>query len=49
VELVAEGLRASVEALIAWCRHGPEYASVEDVEVRWEAHKGEFSRFGISR
>jgi acylphosphatase len=49
VELVAEGPRTSVEALIAWCRHGPEYARVEDVEVRWETPNGEFLRFGISR
>ena len=49
VELVAEGPRVSVEELISWCRHGPEYARVDDVEVRWEEPKGEFGRFGISR
>lgn len=49
VELVAEGPRASVEELLAWCRRGPEYARVEDVEVRWEEPRGEFTRFGISR
>ncbi len=49
VELVAEGPRENVEKLIAWCRRGPEYARVEDVEVKWEKATGEFSRFGISR
>jgi acylphosphatase len=28
-----EGPAHAVDALVAWCRHGPGYAAVDDVEV----------------
>lgn len=28
-----EGPRAAVERMVAWCRRGPRYAQVDDVEV----------------
>jgi len=37
VEVLAEGERAAVEALLAWCRHGPRAARVDDVQVTWLA------------
>ena len=37
VEVVGEGPRPALEALLAWCRNGPPMAHVEDVRVRWEA------------
>ena len=41
VEVVAEGRRAGVETLVAWCRRGPPAARVEEVEAGWEAaHRG---------
>ncbi|MEY2976999.1 MAG: acylphosphatase [Prochlorotrichaceae cyanobacterium] len=36
VELVAEGDRPQVEALILWCREGPPEATVTAVELSWE-------------
>ena len=33
VEVVAEGEPGAVEALVAWCRHGPPRALVTSVEV----------------
>ncbi len=33
--------------MIAWCYRGPSSAIVEDVEVKWEEYKGEFSTFSI--
>jgi acylphosphatase len=33
VEVEAEGDESAVEALVAWCRHGPEQARVTGVEV----------------
>jgi acylphosphatase len=48
VEVVAEGSEESLQQLIIWCRRGPEWAEVEEVEVRWENQTGEFSRFGIA-
>jgi acylphosphatase len=38
VEVLAEGERAGVEALLSWCRHGPPAARVEGVEATWLAH-----------
>ncbi len=45
VEVEAEGDRAAVEALVAWCRRGPPSARVEGVEVRWLAFGGDLPRF----
>jgi acylphosphatase len=48
VEAWVEGPRPAVEALIAWCRRGPERAVVEHVEVSWEAPSGAI-RFEVRR
>ncbi|MEZ4449495.1 MAG: acylphosphatase [Nannocystaceae bacterium] len=37
VELVAEGPRDAVLALLRWCEGGPPAARVDAVEVAWEA------------
>ena len=49
VEAVAEGERASVEALVAFCRRGPPAARVEAVEVTWEPPTGDVRPFSVSR
>ena len=49
VEIEAEGERASVEALVAWCRRGPPAAVVERVAVEWAAWKGELGGFEVRR
>lgn len=46
VEVVAEGMRDRVEALIEAVREGPSGAQVRDVDVRWEPPMGE-TGFGI--
>jgi acylphosphatase len=35
VEVEAQGERAAVEALVAFCRRGPPSAAVDEVEVAW--------------
>jgi acylphosphatase len=47
VEAIIEGERAAVEALVDWCRRGPAYADVQDVELEWQQFTGEFDHFGI--
>lgn len=47
VEAVFEGEKENVEEMVKFCRRGPPGAQVEDVEVKWEQYKGEFSVFGI--
>ncbi|MFN2544291.1 MAG: acylphosphatase [Actinomycetota bacterium] len=41
VEAVFEGPPGDVESLVAWCRRGPEWASVEHVDVADEEPTGE--------
>ena len=49
VEIVAEGERKKLDDWIAWCRHGPRGAEVENVQIEWEEFSGEFSAFRITR
>jgi len=49
VEVVAEGTRARIEELLAWCRRGPSGAQVTNVEIGWEIATCEFTSFGIRR
>jgi acylphosphatase len=48
VEAVAEGDRAQVEALVAWCRRGPRLARVDAVAVIWEEPRGDAGPFDIA-
>ena len=41
VEAVFEGPDADVDAMVEWCRRGPELAHVEDIEVTSEPLAGE--------
>lgn len=47
VEIVAEGERKKLADLIAWCRHGPRGAEVENVRIRQEDFKGDLLQFSI--
>ena len=49
VEAVFEGEEGNVEKMAQWCRRGPEYARVNDVEVISEQYKGEFKEFALRR
>jgi acylphosphatase len=49
VEAVAEGWQAKIEALIAWCRQGPQGARVADVAVQWQKPENSFVGFAIRR
>lgn len=45
VEAVFEGEEEGIEKIVEWCRKGPAYARVEDVEVIQEQYTGEFKGF----
>jgi acylphosphatase len=49
VEAVAEGERSKIDEFIAWCRHGPRHAEVENVRIEWGEFSGEFTSFRIMR
>ena len=47
VEAVLEGDKENVEKVIEWSHNGPAGAVVENVEISWEKHIGEFNNFSI--
>ncbi len=40
VEIHAEGDREKLEELIEWCRHGPDLASVSNLDLNWTEAEG---------
>jgi acylphosphatase len=47
VEVMAEGERAKLEALLEWCSHGPAGASVSGTKHEWLEASGGFRDFGV--
>lgn len=47
VELIAQGQRASLEALLGALRKGPRSAIVKDVQVEWTVPSREYRSFEI--
>ena len=47
VQVVAEGEREGLEALLAWLRRGPPHARVDDVSAEWLPARREFTRFEV--
>ncbi len=47
VEAVFEGEQENVKKMVEWCRKGPEYARVEDMEIIRGEYTGEFKGFSI--
>jgi acylphosphatase len=48
VEVLAEGERAALEALVAFCGRGPRLARVDDLQVGWEPAQGGLAPFDIA-
>lgn len=47
VEALIEGEKENVERVVEFCKRGPLYAHVTEVEVTWEDYAGEFENFRI--
>ncbi len=47
VELLAEGDRTKLDALVAWCQQGPPAARVSKVVTDWDSGQNEFTEFNI--
>ena len=47
VEIICEGAEEDIKKLIEWCKHGPEGAVVERVDVTWKDYTGEFKWFRV--
>lgn len=49
VEAIFEGEKERVDKIVEWCRKGPDYADVRDVQVISEKYIGEFKDFSVLR
>lgn len=47
VEAVIEGEDMAVSNVVEWCHAGPANARVDDVEIRNEKFKDEFTKFDV--
>jgi acylphosphatase len=47
VEVLFEGEKEAIDKIIEWTKKGPDSARVEDIKVKWEEYKDEFSSFAI--
>jgi acylphosphatase len=47
VEALLEGEDLDVSTLVEWCHAGSANARVEDIEIKNEKYKGEFSKFEV--
>jgi len=47
VEALFEGDKTALHGMLAWCRKGPPYAYVDQVEVNWQPYQGDLGDFRI--
>ena len=47
VEALFEGDEERVGSMIEWCREGPPFANVKQVDVKWGKYQDEFQEFRI--
>ena len=48
VEAVFEGEKEQIDLVIEWCKKGPSFARVDDVQIQWETPMGDFTTFTIT-
>ena len=49
VTAVLEGQESAVQAVLSWCKQGPDLARVDDIMIDWSTATGEFAEFSIRR
>ena len=47
VELWLEGTETDVQAMVAWCQHGPRGAWVSEIRCEPDVSSGQFRRFRV--
>jgi len=47
VEAEFEGSREDIESMLSWCRNGPAFAQVTNIEQTWEEGEPLYRRFQI--
>jgi acylphosphatase len=48
VEAIFEGDQESVNLSLEWCKEGPPYSKVTNIDVKWNNYTGEFQGFEIT-
>jgi len=48
IEILAEGGEETLNKFIEWCKMGPSFANIDDLEVNWEEPTGEFDNFEVA-
>jgi len=48
VEAVFEGEKEQIDRIIEWCKKGPSFARVDDVQIQWETPMEDFTTFTIT-
>jgi len=47
VEAVFEGDKTVVDNMLAWCREGPPYSYVDNVDINWQPYQGDLLDFRV--
>ena len=47
VEALFEGDKPVVENMLAWCRKGPPYAYVDQIDIDWQPYQGDQVDFRV--
>lgn len=47
VSIIAEGDEKKLKEFLSWCKEGPLFARVTNLEEKWEKYQGGFDRFEI--
>jgi acylphosphatase len=47
VEIMAEGDSEQLQHLVEWCKQGPRFAQVSDIEIKEQSATGEYTDFTI--
>jgi acylphosphatase len=47
VEALFEGEKKNVLKILEWCKIGPPYSKVEDIDIQWEDYTEGFEGFDI--
>jgi len=47
VEAVFEGDKTVVDNMLAWCRKGPPYSYVDNVDINWQPYQGDLLDFRV--
>lgn len=48
VEVIVEGQENNLKIFLDWCWQGSSFSKVENIEIKWENSKDEYSEFTVN-